>query len=484
MSRVVVIGAGAAGLAVSARLAATGHDVTLLERAPVVGGKLGVAHLGGRTFDTGPSLLTLPHVYQELFDDVGLPAAARPRLARLDPACRYRFADGTWLDLPGERAAVPSALDTALGPGAGAQWDALLRRGEAMWRVTEGPFLSSAPSARDLLRLSRRIGDVRTIAPWRTLRGLGRRYLTDPRLRAMLDRYATYAGSDPRRAPAAFATIPFVEQEFGSWHVVGGLRRLADALLAAAVHAGARVRCDAEVTRVLVAGGRVAGVRLADGEELAADVVVSAVDAAVLHGRLLADPPPSRPGPSSLSGLVLLLGLRGRDPGAAHHTVLFAEDYDAEFDAVLGARRRPVPAPTVYVCAPADDALRPPDGESWFVLVNAPPHGAGVDWDEPGLADRYAERLLDLMAARGLDVRHRIARLDVRTPADLERDTGSPGGAIYGAASHGARAAFRRPANRSALPGLYLAGGSAHPGGGLPLVAMSARIVARLVGPA
>ena len=193
----------------------------------------------------------------------------------------------------------------------------------------------------------------------------------------------------------------------------------------------------------------------------------------------------------SLSGFVLLLALRGRTPGLAHHTVLFPDDYDAEFDGVFGRPGRdahPVDDPTVYVSAPDDPALRPDgDSEAWFVLVNAARQGIGpgaVDWTAPGLAAGYADRVLDVMATRGLDVRDRVLWREVRTPADLERATRSPGGAIYGTSSNGARAAFLRPANVSPVPGLFLVGGSAHPGGGLPLVGLSAAIVAGLVGPA
>jgi phytoene dehydrogenase-like protein len=265
-----------------------------------------------------------------------------------------------------------------------------------------------------------------------------------------------------------------------------------------AAERGAVLRTGCGVRRVVVTGGRAAGVELDDGEVVAADVVVSDADAAALYAGLV--PPELTAAPRralsratpSLSGFVLLLGLRGRTPGLAHHTVLFPADYDAEFDAVFGTGRdagrpRPVPDPTVYVSAPDDPALRPDaDSESWFVLVNAPRHepGRGVDWDEPGLAGRYADRVLEVMAARGLDVRDRVRVRVVRTPADLERDTGSVGGSIYGTSSNGARAAFLRPANASPVPGLFLVGGSAHPGGGLPLVTLSAQIVAGLVGPA
>ena len=499
VARVVVVGAGLGGLAVSARLAAYGHRVTLLEQADDVGGKLGWFARDGHAFDTGPSLLTLPDIHRHLFASTGVRLEDELDLVRLDPAGAVRFADGTQLTVPGRRDEVPAALDAALGDGAGAQWAGLMARAAEMWRVTEQPFLRSPlRGAATLAGLARSTRDVATVAPWLTLRGLGRRHLHSPHLRTLLDRYATYSGSDPRRAPAVLATVPYVEQEFGSWYVRGGLRLLGLAVADRARDRGAVVRTGCRVRRILVTGGRASGVELVDGEVVPADVVVSGADAAALYGDLL---PPSRAtararrslarGTPSLSGFVLLLALRGRTPGLAHHTVLFPEDYDAEFDAVFGTgghdRPRPVDDPTVYVSAPDDPALRPDDdSESWFVLVNAPRHDpdGGTDWTSPGLADRYADLVLATMARRGLDVRDRVRWREVRTPADLERDTGSVGGSIYGTTSNGARAAFLRPGNVSPVPGLFLVGGSSHPGGGLPLVALSAEIVAGLVGPA
>lgn len=495
MARVAVVGAGLGGLAAAARLAALGHAVTVLEQADTVGGKLGRYARDGHSFDTGPSLLTWPQVYRDLFAATGAPLEDVVELVRLDPAADYRFADGARLRMPGTAAAVPGALDGAFGPGAGAEWTALMERAAAMWRISEGPFLRTPlGGATTLARLARRPSDVGTVAPWQSLRGLGRRYLRRPELRMLLDRYATYSGSDPRRAPAVLATVPYVEQSFGSWHVRGGLHELGVGVAERAVERGAVLRTGSAVRRVLVDGGRACGVELADGEVVPADVVVSGADAAALYADLL--PPDRRTRIArrnlgrttpSLSGFVLLLALRGRTPGLAHHTVLFPEDYDAEFDAVFGVdgAARPVPDPTVYVSAPDDPALRPDDdSESWFVLVNAPRHDpdGGVDWDQPGLADRYAARVLDVLARRDLDVRDRVRWSVARTPADLARDTGSVGGSIYGTSSNGARAAFLRPANASPVPGLFLVGGSSHPGGGLPLVALSAEIVAGLIG--
>ncbi|MEO9321903.1 phytoene desaturase family protein [Nocardioides sp. C4-1] len=488
MSRVVVVGAGLGGLATAARLAAAGHEVTVLEQASQVGGKLGVEVVDGYTFDTGPSLVTMPHLLEQLWSSTGGRLADDLTLQRLEVACHYRFPDGTRLDLPGRADAVPGALDDALGPGRGEQWAALMRRAERIWDVTREPFLESPITVRDMARLSRRLDHVAAVAPWRSMRGLGATYLDDPRLRLLLDRYATYTGSDPRRAPAALLTVPYVEQAFGSWYVAGGLGRIAAALLARVRSLGVEVVLGAEVVRIDQAAGRASGVTLRDGTRLAADVVVANADAATVYGSLVSGPGARRAArrirrtTPSLAGFVLLLALDPAPPGAPHHSVLFPDDYDAEFDAVFGGR--PVESPTIYVSAPPDPAVVPhPGAGAWFVLVNAPRHdpAAGMNWDSPGLADRYADQVLAVMAERGLDVRDRIRHRTVLTPADLARRTLTPGGSIYGTSSNGARAAFQRPSNASSLPGLYLVGGSSHPGGGLPLVVLSSRIVAGLV---
>ncbi|MEX5634345.1 phytoene desaturase family protein [Parafrankia sp. FMc2] len=519
MAAVVVVGAGVGGLAAAARLAAAGHRVTVCEATGSVGGKLGWYERDGYGFDTGPSLLTMPEVFEDLFTATGGPLAAAVTLRRLDPIARYRFADGTTLDAHSDEAAFLAELDARLGPGTGEQWRRLDARARRAWAASEQPFLHNPVSLPALAGLAvRRPAALAAVAPGATLRGLGRRHLTDPRLRMMLDRYATYTGSDPRRAPAVLVTVPHAERRFGGWYIPGGLRLLGRAIAGRAAERGAVIRTGTPVAQITrTPGGRVDGVRLADGILLPADIVVSGVDAA----RLYAGAPAERPGrrgarplvdhpasrrrlrrlAPSLSGFVLLLALRGRTPGLAHHTVLFPADYDAEFDAVFGGR---LPRdPTVYVAAPDDPVTAPPGDEAWFVLVNASPHarprsgdsdgdggssgsgsGDGLDWDRPGLVDAYARRILDLLAERGLDVRERLRWYQAISPADLARATGAPGGAIYGVSSNGPRSAFLRPRNRSPVPGLFLVGGSAHPGGGLPLVTLSAKIVAEMIGPA
>jgi len=481
VSRIVIIGAGLGGLAAAARLAALGHEIVVLEQAARVGGKLGLLERddehGHWAFDTGPSLLTMPHVLRDLFAATGDPLDT---VLALEPTTlpRSRFGDGTVLAPATTREDLLASL-----PGDGAaQWSALLERAGRIWDATHRSFLESPlDGAGALLRLvAGQTRDVRTVAPWQTLRGLGSSYLTDPRLKMMLDRYATYSGSDPRRAPAALAVVPWVEQTFGAWHVAGGLHHLVDAVRDRAVDRGAVVRTGHDVTAIERSGGRAGGVRLRGGGTLRADVVIANADASHVYGDLVRSPSAIRRlarATPSYGGFVACLALRGANEGLTEHEVSFPADYDAELDDLAAGRI--VSDPTLYV----HRSPGPAGCEQWFVLVNAPRQGQ-VDWDADGAAASYADRLLDLLAARGLPVRDRLLWLEPRTPADLGRATRAPGGAIYGTSSDGARSAFLRPANRSPVPGLFLVGGSSHPGGGMPLVMLSAQIVAGLVGAA
>ena len=475
MSAIVVIGAGVGGLAAAARLAAAGHEVVVHERSEVVGGKLGGYERDGFVFDTGPGLLTMPQVFADLSLE----------LVPLDPVVRHVFPDRTVLDSSSDPDVFLERIAAVMGAGAAADWTRFWRRASRIWEASWRSVLRRPVTPASLAALSWRVGDVAAIAPWRSLRALGRQYLRDPRLRMMLDRYATYAGADPRRAPAALAAIPYAELAFGGWYLPGGLGTLATALLARCRAEGVSVVLESPVSGICVADGRVSGVRLACGRAVPADIVVSDVDVLTVYRDLL--PTPSRLSglaDRSLAGFVLLLGVRGTTPELAHHTVFFPSHYDAEFDAVFGSagrRARLASNPTIFITRAADPAVHPHGNEAWFVLVNAPRHGtawSALDWSRPGLADAYRDHILDVLAARGLDVRDRLRFAETRTPRDLADATAAPGGAIYGTAG-----GLLRPANRGPVPGLWLVGGSTHPGGGLPMVTLSAQIVADAIGP-
>ena len=496
MANIIVIGAGMGGMACAARLASKGHSVQVLEHNETWGGKLGSVEHGGYKFDTGPSLLTLPAVYRDLFLKTGAALEDSIEIVDLETAFRYQFADGTILKMPGTGIGrCAEAIGDSLGGSSADQWRAFMRRAAQMWSVTRKPFLESElHGLKSLLALSWRLNDIKTIAPTKTLRDMANHYLDDPRLITLVDRYATYTGSDPRQAPAALATVPYIEQMFGAYHVSGGLRELGRALFERATAIGVKFEFGCTVTNIATEP-KVSGVTLADGRFISADIVVANADASNVYHHLLSASAQQQTSSArkslakatpSLSGFVILQAMSGKTADFEHHNVFFPENYDDEFDSVFGIGKKPSPVadPTIYICSPNDAKMTPAGNESWFMLINAPRHDPanGVDWANSELTASYTNQILSTLSKRGVQTSERITWQQTITPAELEQNTLAPGGAIYGTSSNGMRSAFLRPENVTKIPNLYLVGGSSHPGGGLPLVGMSAEIVARHIG--
>jgi phytoene desaturase len=494
--KIVVVGAGMGGMTAAARLARSGHAVTVYEASETYGGKLRTEWVGKFAFDTGPSLLTLPAVYKDFFIRTGKPLGLLCEITPVNPSFDYRFADGTSVKFANlSRHNTLNAIRESYGAEISKQWDEMMKRATRMWDVSREPFIESElRSPISLLRRKTVISDILTIAPWKSLRTFANEHVPDKHLRFILDRYATYSGSDPRKAPAVLATIAYVEEAFGAWHIKGGLGTLALLVQQRCVDVGVEFRYNARVAQIDIKKGTAQGIILADGTKITADAVIANADAELIYNHLIQGENRKlrkvrknlKTADTSVAGFTLLLGLRKNEsPKLSHHTILFPEDYDAEFNSIFNDRR-PVENPTIYICSPDDDAMvKSPDLESWSVLVNAPFHGVGgFDWSDEKFARDYAQKIIDQIEARGISVRSRLESLSIRTPADLELATNAPGGSIYGTSSNGAKAAFMRAKNRSPIKNLYCVGGSAHPGGGLPLVGMSGEIVANAIGSA
>ncbi|TDC43894.1 phytoene desaturase [Actinomadura sp. KC345] len=466
----IVVGGGLGGMVAALLLARGGHRVRLHERLGRLGGKLAERERDGFTFSLGPSLLTLPGLFREL--------GVEREPVGLDELCRYRFADGSSLRAFRDPDRMAAEADR-LAPGQGGAWRDFYGWAQRCLAASQRSFFAG-PVGRP--PEGARPGDLAAVAPGRTLHGLARRFFTDRRLRQYVGRYATYAGSNPYRAPAALGCVPAIEHGDGGWYLPGGLARLADDLADLLAEAGVEVRTGSEVSRVSADGASVDGVVLASGDREAADAVVVNADAAALYGRLLPDRRRvrgmARLGPSS-SALLILAGVDGRTEGLPHHSVLFSADYRREFGDIFD-RREPPRDPTVHIgCSAVDDPSQaPPGAENQVMLVNVP---AGDPGRWPMTPEAYGDLVLERLAQRGHDLSGRLRFVELFTPADLRDRYGAPGGAIYGTAYGGPTAPLRRPGNRGPRRGLYLVGGSAHPGGGLPLVAMGGRIVASLV---
>lgn len=484
MAKAIVIGAGVGGLSIALRLRNLGYEVEVVEKSKNYGGKLRSFEQDGFRFDLGPSLFTLPAVYRDLFLKTGKPLEDEIDLIALDTAFRYQFSDNTTLKVPGNSPKrISNAIADQISPRAGAEWLQFISRAGDMWQITRSRVLEKPVSTlRDFGKVSLR--DIKTIAPWKSLRGLAKSYFTDSRLISLVDRYATYTGSDARRLPAAFATIPYVEQEFGAFHIKGGITKLADALYKRSIERGITFQFETEVLQLAIHDGVATGVETSSGF-LNADLVIVNADARLFYENLIQSDTTKKKMKQqtpSLSGFILCLAVDGITPDLEHHNVWLTDDYDKEFDEIF-KYPKPLTDPTIYACVPRDDTMSPNGSEAWFILINAPVHDPlnGVDWDKSGLSDSYADFILDLLAKRGTDIRSRVRWRKIITPADTERDVSAPGGSIYSTASHGMLTTFRRTKNTTTFPNVYLVGGSTHPGGGLPLVAMSADIVANLI---
>ncbi len=511
-----MIGAGVGGMSAAIHLLAQGTRVTLLERASRPGGKLRTITLGGHAIDAGPTVLTLSDIFEQLFHTAGANLSDYITLQPLHTLARHAWPaaqDGrgevSQFDLYTDRDRTADAIAAFAGSHDARGYLRFCEYTRKIYERVEAPFMrSTKPSVLSVVRdhgLSALMAMVQVDFHRTMWRALGS-FFKDQRLRQLFARYATYYGSSPFQAPATLNLIAHVERE-GVWTVKGGMIELARALEKLILKLGGELRCDCEVAEILVEGGRACGVRLRSGEQLRADVVVCNADAAaVASGLLGADARVASPGARSavstrsLSAITFAMVARTRGFKLAHHNVFFSRDYEAEFRE-LDQLGRPPTDPTVYVCAQSrrdgdeDDEPRgggersAPEPEPLLCLVNAPARG-----DEPRARCRvYNEEEIEECRQRSWQ-RLRECGLELQAPPPGESPawvTTSPrdwnnmfpgtGGALYGGATHGWTASFKRPPMRTKLPGLYLVGGSAHPGAGLPMVTLGGALVARQI---
>lgn len=479
---VIIIGGGFGGLSCAIRLASQGVRVTILERQDRVGGKLQQIEQDGYHFDRGPSTITMPASFRSVFDHAGVEMEDYVQLYELEPRTRNRFADGTVVDLSGNREWMKEQI-AAYSPEDATGYDAFMDESAALYAEANRHFLGKlllSPKDKYNLRMLRSLLRVR---PTVKLDKLLRSYFQHPHTLAMFGRYATYVGSSPYQAPSIFAMMGHVEAEVGIYGVKGGTYQLIEAMTRLAQEKGVQIITGTNVRQIVVRNGQVAGVDTDQGFR-EADQVVANGDVLSVNRLLLApeyrkqmsDARINRYEPS-ISGFVTLAGVKRQYESLLHHTVFFPERYEPEFDHIFRDRKMPAD-PTIYICYSgySEEGMAPAGASNLFILVNAPYLSDSWNWEEQ--MERYGELVLEKLAERGITGLKQSDVLIRYTPQHIERDTLAHQGSIYGISSNSVKQTFMRPGNKSKdVQGLWYVGGTTHPGGGTPIVTLSGQLV-------
>ena len=489
--KISVIGSGLAGLSAAVTLAARGYDVSVFEKNDWTGGKAIVHEEGGYRFDMGPTILTIPSVLRRIFAEAGLPMEDRLDLRRLDPQWRCFFEDGSSLDLIENVEAMAERIGQYSNTPEDAKgYRRFLTVSQSLndisqklffWRPVGG--LWDIMDSSQMLNLNG-LKNFMAIRPGKTVSNTVRNHIKDQRVAQMLDHFVQYVGSNPEQSPAVLCGIAHMQTDEGVWYPMGGIRAVPVALRKLAEELGVKFITGSKVVRLTTQGDQVTGLVLEDGREIASRAVVSNMDAVRTFRELLPHHPAAgrfekaRGYEPACSGVVLYLGLDKRYEELLHHDFVFSRNPEEEFDFIY-RKGEPAPDPSLYLAAPAitEPGVAPPGGESLYILAHTAYLRPHHDWDK--MLPEYRKTIISkLERTTGIkDLEKRIKVEHHLTPQDIHTRYHVLNGAIYGLASHGMMGAFK-PSNRTEIKGLYLAGGAAHPGPGMPMVLMSGWIAA------
>ena len=480
-----IIGAGVAGLASAIRLSLKGYEVTVFENNAYPGGKLSTFSSGEYRFDAGPSLFTMPHFVDALFELAGEDPRAYYSYKKKAIACRYFWEDGTQFNAYGDREAYLEEVEHVFSGHAKAV-DKYLTKAKKKYDLLAKLFLErslhqwSTLFNTDTLKALSQLHRYELAS---SLHGVNQRQLKAPHLVQLFDRYATYNGSNPFQTPGLMTLVQHLESHYGTFIPEGGMVQITNALYALAKKKGVHFKFEHKVSEICVKNKKAMGV-VANGTRYPADVVISNMDVTPTYKILLPQQKPPRKlkkmQPSS-SAVIFYWGMNKSFPQLELHNILFSKDYKKEFNAIFNAQTLD-DDPTVYINITAKDVPQdaPKGGENWFVMVNAP-YDTGQNWEQLTQQLRK-ETLAKIARVLGEDITPHIATEVVRTPLEIEQLTQSYKGALYGSSSNRRADAFLRHPNFSkTIEGLYFCGGSVHPGGGIPLCLLSAKITTSLL---
>ncbi len=482
--KALIIGAGIAGIATAIRLAVKGFAVEVFEGNSYPGGKLAEVVQDGFRFDTGPSLFTMPQYVDELFTLAGEKPGASFTCQKLDLVCRYFFPDGTQLDALND----PEKFSAEIGLKTSDQPETIknyLKNSSRIYDITNHVFLEKSlhrlktylnwQTVKSVFRFSQ-------IDAFRSMHQANNAFFTDPKMVQYADRFATYNGSNPYKAPATLNVIPHLEQHFGAYFPDGGIYQITKSLVALAERLGVKFNYNSPIKKIVVEKHKVKGAESGKIGFIPADVVISNSDVYFTYKKLLSDHPKLLPKrilrqERSSSALIFYWGISKQFPQLDLHNIFFSGAYQQEFKHIW-QEKNISDDPTVYLNISSKYQPKDaPDGcENWFTMINVPSN-QGQDWDEL-IAEARKNIIRKLSKALGEDIRKLIISESILDPRSIESKTSSYQGSLYGTSSNSQFAAFLRHSNKSSkVKNLFFCGGSVHPGGGIPLALLSAKIV-------
>lgn len=483
--KAVIIGAGIAGLAAAVRLSLHGLDTHVYEAAAVPGGKIGEKRWNGYRFDTGPSLLTLPHLVDELFTLAGKDPRKYFSYSQLPLVTRYFYGDGLQLNGWSDPSRFAQEIKEKTFVPAEKILSFLEKQKESYNKIGQIFLENPIHIVSRLLRLDNipSLVHLSRVNMFRSMHSVNEKYFIEAPVVKLFDRYATYNGSNPYRMPALFNIISHLEHNLGAYLPYKGMYDIVNAVYQLAVETGVKFHFSSYVSEIVLDERKVKAVRVKN-EEISADVVVSNMDAYYTYYKLL---PKLKPpvnyikGTKSTSALIFQWAMDRKYPQLDVHNILFADNYQAEFEHLFSTKKLfDDPTVYIYISSKAVQGDAPDGKENWFVMINVPHLNEGIDWKIErdrmrAIIIKKIERLLDTL------VEPHILHEFCTTPEDISTETFAYLGALYGNASNKMMAAFLRHPNFSKVKGLYFCGGTVHPGGGIPLCLLSAKITAKLI---
>ncbi|MRX72274.1 phytoene desaturase [Bacillus lacus] len=486
--KVAVIGGGLGGMSAGIRLAADGYDVTIVEQGERLGGKLNVRNGKGYSFDTGPSILTMPWVLEQLFESAGRNIHDYIDIVRVEPQWRTFFEDGTTIDLTSDLPAMLQQINE-LSPEDASNFLQYLQHCSKMYEYSMKSIYKKSVSTVGDMRSLNTVKELLSMDPMKSLDAISKKHFKDPHLQQLFNFLIMYVGSSPYNAPAVLSQLTHVQLGLGIYYVKGGMSKIGEAMAKLLEEQNVKVLLNTKVKRIVTEGSAAAGIQLEDDTVISTDLVVSNLEAIPAYKTLLKDGIHSGQDqkgmekfPPTVSGHVLLLGVDKKYNNLSHHNFFFSEDPKKEFQQIF---QEGVLAddPTVYIgiSSKSDPSQAPQGKENFFVLTHVPPLKEGETWEAN--RDRYRELVIDKLERMGVEnLREHIEFEYQFTPDDLKELYGANGGSIYGVVTDRKKnGGFKIPSKSAHYENLYFVGGSTHPGGGVPMVTLSGQLTADLI---